>query len=215
MKKCKLILVYDPLCGWCYGFGPVLNQLKAKYKARLDFEVLSGGMITGRSVGPLSNMAEFISKAYPVVEAHTGIKFGSGFLAALREGRGTFSSLEPGNVLTVLKEMFPDESPEASHEIQELIYRDGIDPVHYQAYLPLFRRRGIEDKLALERLNSAETSQLTVHEFAQAQTWGIRGFPACIMETPSGKLYGISNGYSPFDDLELKIMPYLMKPENP
>jgi len=214
MKKCKLIAVYDPLCGWCYGFGPVLNQLQEKYRNALDFEVISGGMITGRSVGQLSNMAAFISQAYPVVESHTGIKFGPGFLETLKEGKATFSSLEPGNVLTVLKEFFPHEAIAASHEIQELIYRDGINPVHYESYLPLFRKRRVEDSLALKRMNSAETSQLTVLEFAQSQKWGIRGFPACIIETPQEKLYGISNGYMSFSELELKVQPFL-SPENP
>lgn len=214
MRKCKLITVFDPLCGWCYGFGPVLNQLHSNYADRLDFDILCGGMITGSAVGPLSNMAAYISKAYPMVETTTGIRFGEGFLAMLQDGRATFSSLEPSNVLTVMKELFPQDSIAASHEIQELIYSEGIDPVNYEAYLPLFRKRGAADKLVLERLNSAETSQLSVLEFAQVSQWGIKGFPACIIETPQGKLYGISNGYLPLADLELKVQPFLI-PEHP
>jgi putative protein-disulfide isomerase len=214
MKKCRLITVYDPLCGWCYGFGPVLNQLHASYADRLDFDILSGGMITGSAVGPLSNMAAFISKAYPAVESATGIKFGQGFLNRLKDGGAIFSSLEPANVLSVMKDLFPEDSIAASHEIQELIYSEGIDPVNYEAYLPIFRKRGAADKLVLERLSSAETSQQSVLEFAQVNQWGIRGFPACIIETPSGKLYGISNGFLPLADLELKVQPFLV-PEHP
>lgn len=210
MKKCTLITVFDPLCGWCYGFSPVLLRLQDKYRQQLSFDVLSGGMITGSSVGPLANMASFISQAYPVVEQHSGVKFGKGFLNALKEGRGTFSSLEPSNALKALKELFPEEGLQIAHEIQALIYDQGIDPVDYEAYLPMFRKRGVDDGLALGRMRSAETAQLSVLDFAQSQQWGIRGFPACLVETPQGKLYGISNGYLPFEELEKRVQPYLL-----
>jgi len=210
VKKCTLITVYDPLCGWCYGFGPVLIRLSEAYSNRINFDVISGGMITGASVGPLSNMAAFISKAYQTVEHHTGVKFGPGFLEkTLPEGKATFSSLEPSNVLTVLKSLRPKETVKASHEIQQLIYRDGIDPVNYEAYLPIFTSRGIDEKEAMNSLKSAGISQESVLEFAQAQNWKIRGFPACLVETPDGKLFGISNGFLPYEALEERIIPYL------
>lgn len=205
MKKATLICAYDPLCGWCYGFGPVLLALQEKYADRLAFEVLSGGMITGKSVGPVRNMAAFISGAYPVVEQHSGIKFGSRFLQQLRDGKAIFSSLEPGNVLTVCKELKPGCQVEASHAIQCLIYRDGINPVDYQAYRPLAEQLGLDWRLFSERLNSAETSQLTVHEFSQVHKWGIQGFPACLLETESGKLFGISRGFLPLDEIEKRL----------
>jgi putative protein-disulfide isomerase len=210
MKKNTLITVYDPLCGWCFGFGPVLLQVEDKYRDRLDFDIISGGMITGTSVGPLSNMATFISQAYPVVEQHTGVKFGPGFLKTLEEGSVTFSSLEPSNVLKVLKELFPAEALQAAHEIQAIIYQEGINPVRYEDYLPLFIRRGVKEEKAMELLKSAETSQATVLDFAQSQQWGIRGFPACLVETADGKLYGISNGFLPFAELENRLLPYLL-----
>ncbi len=52
-KKVKLIYVYDALCGWCYGFSPVMMQLHSKYKDSIDFQVVSGGMITGNRIGPI------------------------------------------------------------------------------------------------------------------------------------------------------------------
>lgn len=205
-----LVNVYDPLCGWCYGFGPVLVQLEKAYKGRLKFDVISGGMITGNRVGPLSNMAGFISQAYKTVEQHTGIKFGPGFIdKALKEGTATFSSLEPSKVLMVFRQFHPDKVVEFSHEIQKLIYFDGIDPVRYAAYLPLFEKYGVDTKKALELLATKQIEAETVGDFSQAQKWGVSGFPTCIMQTADGKAYGISSGYMAFKDLEKKIQPYL------
>lgn len=203
------ICVYDALCGWCYGFGPVLLRLEEKYGHLMRFEIISGGMITGKSVGPLANMAGFISQAYPVVEQHSGIKFGQGFLENLKNGTAVFSSLEPGNVLTVLKEMAPNEQVRAAHEIQCLIYDAGINPVDYPAYRPVFENRGLDWNLALSRLKSAETSQLTVHEFSQVHSWGIRGFPASLLDSGGNKLQGIANGFLPFEELESRLLKYI------
>jgi putative protein-disulfide isomerase len=209
-KKNTLILVTDPLCGWCYGFGPVMNQLFEKYHDRLNFDVISGGMITGKRIGPLSNMRDFIRQAYKRVEQTTGVKFGQAFLEkTLEEGTATFSSLEPSKALTIFRSFQPDKVVEFGHEIQKLIYFDGINPVQVDAYMPLFARYGLQQKQILPLFNSKETEQETINEFGRAARWGISGFPACVMQLHSGKAFLLSNGYLPYEEMEEKIMQYL------
>ncbi len=60
MKKGKLIYVYDALCGWCYGFSPVISKIHKEYKDSLEFEVISGGMILGDRIGPIGEVASYI-----------------------------------------------------------------------------------------------------------------------------------------------------------
>jgi putative protein-disulfide isomerase len=209
-KKSTLINVFDPLCGWCYGFGPVLIELEKKYKTELSFDVISGGMITGTRIGPLSNMAGFISQAYKQVEQSTGIKFGDGFLkGALKDGKATFSSLEPAKILTVFKEFQPEKVVQFSHEIQKKIYWDGIDPIQYSSYLPLFETYGISSKEVLPLLASKDMEQETINEFSQSQRWKVNGFPTCIIQTPDGKALGLTSGYVSFSELEKKIKTFL------
>jgi putative protein-disulfide isomerase len=188
----------------------VAIALQKKYSDRLNFDVISGGMITGTRVGPLSNMASFISGAYKTVEQHTGIRFGSGFLdKTLKEGKATFSSLEPSKVLTVFKQFQPGNAVEFSHQIQRKIYGEGIDPIQYSAYLPLFEQYGLDPKKVLPLFASKELEQQTISEFALAQKWNVSGFPACILQNQEGKAFGISSGYLPFPEMEKKIQPYL------
>lgn len=209
-QKPTLINVFDPLCGWCYGFGPVFIALQDRHGQSLNFDVISGGMITGSRVGPLSHMREFIKKAFPVVEEHTGVKFGPGFVqTTLEEGKVMFSSLEPSKVLNVFRYFRPQELPLFSHEIQKLIYWDGIDPTQYSAYLPLFERFGIKSKDVLPLLASKEIEAQTVGDFGRAQKWNVSGFPTCVLQLPDGKAYGISNGYISLAALEQKIQPFI------
>ena len=210
MNKNTLILVSDPLCGWCYGFGPVMNRLYEAYKSQMDFDVISGGMITGSRIGPLSHMREFIKQAYRVVEQHTGVKFGPDFTEkTLEEGKATYSSLEPSKALSIFRTFQPNKALEFSHEIQKLIYFEGIDPVDYEAYLPLFDRYGMQEKEILPLFSSKDIEQETVNEFGRAARWGINGFPACVMQLHSGKAFVLSSGYLPFEQMEERIRPYL------
>ena len=80
MEKPTLIYCYDAYCGWCYGFCPVIKKIFDQYKNQLDFEVLSGGMILAEEAKHISVTADFIKKAYSVVEEHTGVKFGTDYL---------------------------------------------------------------------------------------------------------------------------------------
>jgi putative protein-disulfide isomerase len=210
-KRNTLITVFDPLCGWCYGFGPVLIELEKVYGNQLKFDVISGGMITGNRIGPLSNMAGFISNAYKTVEEYSGIRFGETFInKTLKEGIATFSSLEPAKVLTVYRQFHPDKVVAFSHAIQKRIYEDGIDPVQYPQYLSLFEAEGIPDKEVLPLLASKDIEQETINEFSQVQRWKINGFPACVIQKSDGSAVGLSSGYIPYVELEKRIQPYLV-----
>jgi putative protein-disulfide isomerase len=210
-KKSTLINVFDPLCGWCYGFGPVMNQLQEKYEDKINFDVISGGMITGSRIGPLANMQAYIKQAYKVVENNTGVKFGPQFVKkTLEEGKATFSSLEPAKALTIFKQFYPQKAIAFSHEIQKLIYFDGIDPIQYSAYLPLFEKFGLDRKKILPLFASKDLEQETINEFGQSQRWGVSGFPTCVVQLASGKAIALNSGYLSLAGMEEKIKPYLV-----
>lgn len=57
----KLIYVYDALCGWCYGFSPIIKQFYKKHKNHFDsIQVVSGGMIRGERIGAIGEVAPYI-----------------------------------------------------------------------------------------------------------------------------------------------------------
>jgi putative protein-disulfide isomerase len=57
-ERPEIIYVFDPLCGWCYGFSPVIKQAYDTYKDKADFKVITGGMIIGDQISPIGKMAE-------------------------------------------------------------------------------------------------------------------------------------------------------------
>lgn len=197
-----IIYVYDALCGWCYGFSPVMQQLHEKYKNELDFTVLSGGMVTGERVGPIGQVAGYISEAYKTVENRTGVKFGEGFLnGILQEGNAIFTSIPASRAMTVFKSYQPENAVAFASTLQKAIYFDGIEPEDWEAYGKYAAPFGIEPKHFVYQMQQNKFVDETEEEFQQVAKWGIQGFPSVILATPE-KLYLIASGYTPFEQLD-------------
>lgn len=207
MEKAKFsfIYVYDALCGWCYGFSPVIKQIYEKHKDDLDFEVISGGMILGDRQGPISQVRDLIKSHYPHVEQTAGVIFGEPFLNVLEVGEQYQSSEKPAIALAVFKSYFPDRAILFSKDMQEAIYQFGKDLNHDQNYLPLVAAYHINPDEFLEKLNSEEFKQAAYYDFALAKQLQVTGYPAAFIKTSDNNFYMIAKGYTDLATMELRI----------
>lgn len=205
MDKPTLVYIYDALCGWCYGFSPVMKRLQEKYGDRLHFDVLSGGMVMGSRVGPIGQVAPYIAWAYKQVEERTGVTFGEGFLKGVLEpGTAIFSSEKPGIALTVFKSERPDEAVSFAHDLQRAVYFEGLDLQADPTYAALVQPYGLEGTAFVEKLNDFRFKQKTYAEFQAVSKLGVTGFPTVLLLTPEKK-YVLSRGYAPFEELDGRL----------
>ncbi len=210
----KLIYIYDALCGWCYGFSPVMQQIHEKYADRIEFEVLSGGMIMGLRAGPIGEVAAYIGKAYPDVENGTGIKFGEPFLQnILAPGTAIFSSEMPGIALTVFRKYQPENVLAFAHSLQNALYRDGIELSVLENYRNLVANFGLPGDDFLAEMQREETRYETLLEFQTVANWGVNGYPTLLLKpAEEEQYYMIARGYTPLERLEgviEKVLPEL------
>jgi len=207
----KILYVYDPLCGWCYGFSPVMTKIYEKHKNNVRFEVISGGMVTGNRIGPIGEVAGYIGEAYKTVEQKTGTKFGTDFLeGTLKEGKANFTSIPPSIALTIFKEYKPEEAILFASDIQKGIYYEGKEPEMEKWYADLAARYGIKEDVFLAKFEESDYLVKARSDFKRAQELGVRGFPSVFIER-NGEVTMISSGYSDFDNLDKKISQYLSK----
>ncbi len=210
----KLIYIYDALCGWCYGFSPVMQRIHEKYAGSLAFEVMSGGMIMGLRAGPIGEVAPYIKKAYHDVEDATGIRFGEAFVDGILAGETSiFSSEMPGIAMTVFRKARPDQVVEFAHVLQNALYADGIELSVEENYIPLVEPFGLSGADFVAALNSEENRFETTLEFQTVANWGVNGFPSVLLK-PAGdeQYYLITRGYTEFerlDEIIVKVIPEL------
>ncbi len=202
----KVVYVYDALCGWCYGFSPVMTQFQAKYKDELDFEVISGGMITGDRIGPIGEVASYIGKAYKDVENATGVKFGDTFLnKTLAEGKAVFTSIPPAIALSVFKSLNPEQSIQFASALQKAIYFDGIEPENFDAYGQIASSFGLDGEAFVIKMKDPAYRKAAEEDFNTSTALGVTGFPSVFVEH-NGTYYKIGNGYLPLSSLESNFL---------
>jgi putative protein-disulfide isomerase len=208
----KIIYIYDALCGWCYGFSPVMQQLHQKYSDKIAFEVLSGGMIMGLRAGAIGEVAPYIQKAYPDVERATGVTFGTGFLKnILAPGTALFSSEMPGVALTVLRQHKPEMVLAFAHALQHALYAEGTELSVLDNYRALATRFGLSADDFIAQMQLEENRYETLTEFQTVANWQVNGFPTVLVKPHHDEqYYMIARGYTPFERLDAvigKILP--------
>lgn len=206
-EKPSLIYVYDALCGWCYGFSPVMEKFYEKYREEFQFIVVSGGMITGDRIGPIGEVAGYIKWAYKDVENKTGVTFGEGFLKGiLAEGTTVFTSIPPAKALIAFKLLKKDKDSDISFagRLQKAIYYDGIEPLDAEAYADLAEEYGVNREDFLRSFDSKATEEKMKEEFAITGKLGVKGFPSIIVQV-GDSLVKIGEGYMPLEALEQRI----------
>lgn len=206
MAKPTLLYVYDALCGWCYGFSPVIRQLYERYGDQIDFTVLSGGMITGNRIGPLSQMRAYIQGAYKTVEERTGIRFGDGYLNGLLLKDDYISdSTRPGAAMTLFKAILPDRAIQFAADLQRAHHFDGMDLNVDANYGPLVESYGIDPEEFVAHIGDEAILQQTEQEFGLVASYGINGFPSVIVGN-GDQLYLVARGYLPYEALEANVL---------
>ncbi|GAB5553540.1 MAG: DsbA family protein [Saprospiraceae bacterium] len=202
MEKLKLIYVYDALCGWCFGFSPVMSAFAEKHEADIEVQVVSGGMIRGERIGPIGEVAAYIKDAYKTVEDSTGVKFGKAFLEdVLEEGSTVFTSIPASVALSVFKTIKPEASLAYAADLQEAIYVDGITPEDFEAYAARAAKYGIDPEKFVEMMQQDTFIAMTEEDFALAQQMGVNGFPTIILHNGE-KAVMMARGYLPMERLE-------------
>lgn len=204
----KLVYAYDALCGWCYGFSPVIEAFHHKHHQEYEkIEVLSGGMITGDRIGPIGEVAAYIKDAYKTVEDRCGVNFGEAFLNdILEEGSAMFTSIPAAIALSILKKQKPELALSFAATLQKAVYFEGIKPADIEAYAELASRQpfGLNKQDFLHQMELAENKQLAENDFKSCyQIYGVNGFPTVFL-IDEAQMNGVQlcRGYAPLDQLE-------------
>ncbi|WP_276362081.1 DsbA family protein [Daejeonella sp. H1SJ63] len=204
-QRIKIIYVYDAFCGWCYGFSRVIKDCYEKHVNDFDFEVISGGMMTGEKAGSINQAAPYSKTAYHTIEGMCGVKFGEPYLKHLEEGTMILNSEIPSIALSVFKSVKPQLSVPFVHDLQQSIYFDGKDPNDFGLYRYLAVNFGIDPDEFENKMRLEEFKEAAYYDFALAKQLRVESFPAVLMQLSETSFYLIAKGYTDPETLELRI----------
>ncbi|MBK6836217.1 MAG: DsbA family protein [Bacteroidetes bacterium] len=194
MNKPKIVYVQDAMCGWCYAFGRVMDEMQLKHSDFFDFIAVSGGLIVGDAIAPIGNMKEFLKDAMPKVEDYTGVKFGEKYKELVEEGSYMNNSIKPAIALSAFKSILPFRSVEFAHDIQYEHFYNGRDLNEKEVYMELAANYEVDAQDLVNRMNSEQFQKITADEFEHIKKIGITSYPCVLGETEKG-IYLLTKGY--------------------
>lgn len=192
----SLIYIADPMCSWCYGFGPELAALLEGLPG-LPVEVVVGGLRPYNKETMDDKLKTTLLEHWHKVAERTGLPFDYNGLA--REN--FIYDTEPACRAVVAARMLaPASQLYVFHEIQRAFYSEGKDVTQGKVLASVCAEAMTESGYPMDEAaffttwESKEAISATNEDFLQAHRWGIGGFPTLVLER-DGQLDMVTSGY--------------------
>ncbi|HAS61442.1 MAG TPA: disulfide bond formation protein DsbA [Vibrio sp.] len=199
MHSAQLIYILDPMCSWCWGFNPVLQQiLKQAQATGLKVTLRVGGLRTGQQAVLDESKRAYILQHWHRVAETTGQPFN--FANALPYG--FVYDTEPAcRALVVARQLNENFLFTFLDNLQRAFYQDRQDITRASVLRDLAVQSGYPQDAFSEAFDSEESQVATQADFTWVRNLAIRGFPSVLAEHQQNHAL-ITNGYQPYTAFE-------------
>lgn len=201
--------LFDPLCGWCYGASPVIQQLGQQALIRL--ELAPTGLFAGGGRTMDAAFAEFAWSNDVRIAKLTGQRFTEAYRSQVLGRHGSrFDSMPTTLALTAVSLSAPQRELETLKVLQEARYVLGQDTCDESVVGSLLR--GLDLTAAADALAASDADVLAANAAriqksrGLMQALGAQGVPALVVGDGAGcRLLGGNALYSGLDHLRSQI----------
>ena len=197
-----LLYVADPLCSWCYGFAPVIDQLASHFAGRLPVRLVMGGLRAGNTTPMSDKDKAYIREAWTKVGAATGQPFDMAFF----EREDFIYDTEPAcRAVVVARDWWGDGAGESALDVKARVsaafYGHNRDVTDTDVLADIGAEAGYDRAAFRARLLLPESKNAAFRDFLTAQELGVRGFPMLAAGSEDTGYALVTNGYRPIDGL--------------
>ncbi len=189
------------MCSWCWGFSPVLDQIKATYGDDLKVALMMGGLRPGTSEPMTPEMREEILHHWHEVNKRTGQNFT--FENAMPDGF-VYDTEPPSRAVIAVSEIKPEFTLPYFKKVQEAFYVDQKNVPDKKVLMELASSFSIDSQQFLKYFTSDEAKRKTQLHFQKTRQAEVRGFPSLVINTGS-EFKKISSGYCSFEGLKQEM----------
>jgi putative protein-disulfide isomerase len=206
----RITYLFDPLCGWCYGASPVLEQLAGLVDATLELAP------TGLFAGPAARTMDQHFAAYAWqndqrIARLTGQPFSEAYRAGILGNTGSLFDSAPATLGIVAVGLTgPARELDALKLLQHARYVDGRDNSSLEVVADVLEEAHLAD--AGRRVRSPDDALIAAYRtrIAAARTdmtrFGADGVPALVVGDGAGRrLLNSSVLFGPFDLLAAEL----------
>ena len=189
----QLVYVADPMCSWCWGFSPVVAQIRETFD--VPIQLVMGGLRPGETRALDASTAAMIREHWEHVHTASGQPFDFDFF----DREGFVYDTEPvSRAVVTVRHLEPALGLDFLARAQRAFYAEGRDTTDSEVLVALAGEAGVDAGAFQAWFDSAEAREETRRDFELASSLGVRGFPTLLTMT-EGELGLVTVGYRPWD----------------
>lgn len=192
MNKEKIIYVYDPLCGWCYGQSEHLRSFAQTLKQ--EVRVIPGGMVPKERANSLKPMADYLKSAQKRVTELSGAEFSQEFADRLEDEDFILNSDVAGAAQSLFNHLYPQRQMDFAAAIQKKLYKGGLNISEESVVFACLEELEVDLPAFKALWDKGEANKRYQADLQLVKGWGIQGFPAILVERDS-QLSMIAHGF--------------------
>lgn len=195
-----LIYVGDPMCSWCWGFAPEIEDLAGEWSV----EVVLGGLRPGPMAQVLDErMATFLRHEWTEIGQTTGQPFDTRFLD---RRDGWVYDTEPAAIaVTGVRELDPERALDYFTDVQHAFYAESRDVTDLDVLADIATGHGVDRDVIRSLMEGDPAKKRAWADFSRARNWGISGFPTLVGELDDGRLALLARGWAKADVIRQRI----------
>ena len=199
-RATRLLYAADPMCSWCYGFGPQLDDVLARHPD-IALELVMGGLRAGNTEPMSPAFRDMLRGHWDHVAQLTGLAFSDAIFA--REGF-VYDTEPPCRAVVAARSLDPRRALSLMKAIQGAFYRDGRDVTAPATLADIAAGCGYDAEAFSAALASPAMRAATAADFARARGWGVTGFPTLALARGDA-LYLLTAGFATGDVVEERL----------
>ena len=194
----ELVYVGDPMCSWCFGFLPVIQELHARHRGEIAMTLRMGGLHPGNDYVVDGDYREFLRAHWLEIGERTGQKFS---LDILDRGPWVSDTELACRAVVAVRRLKPGAEWAYFPLIQAGFYSHNRDPHDPDSFAGPAEEVGIAKGDFLAAYEDPAVREETLEDFRWARSMGINGFPTVVVHDARGWAL-LTNGYQPIEALE-------------
>ncbi len=193
-----LYYIHDPMCSWCWGFRPVLDELLQRLPSDLSHSRLLGGLAPDSDQPMPESLREELQAIWRrIQETLPGTRFNFDFWSRNVPRRSTYPACR---AVIAARELQPAREDAMILAIQQAYYLQARNPSDDSTLIDLAAGIGLDPGAFRARLHAPETGDQLEREILQARQMGIHSFPSLALHK-ADRLWPVAVDYHSADPM--------------
>lgn len=190
----------DPMCSWCWGFKPVLEQVDREYPELTRVTIMGG--LRGESREQMSDdLMNLVRGAWLRIEEATGQPFNHDLW---RLHRPLATTLPACRAVLAARLMAPEKEWPFMVGMFGAYFTRAMDPTQKDTYLDVAQTVGFNVMDYERQLESQSVEDALNEDLRTTRAFGITGFPTVVLSLKESH-YLISPGYQSIEGMRRAI----------